>query len=117
MPLASRRLSGYSGEVRSQHRRGPASTCPVKLTWNDAMFGSVLPARERIGVSTSSTPRSAKNARTAALSLARSCSAAGAAEGRQPSLMCLEELQQLRLVPHVDAQLFCLGQLRTGGLA
>src|SRR5690606_24005942 len=111
MPAASRRLSGYSGEVRSQRWRGPASTWPVNPTWNEAMFGSVLPARERIGVSTSSTPRSAKNARTAALNLARSRSAPGAADGRQESLMGLEELQQLRLVPDIDAKLFGLGEL------
>ncbi|KAG1305338.1 hypothetical protein G6F63_016599 [Rhizopus arrhizus] len=38
------------------------------------MFGSVLPATDRIGVSTSSTSRSAKKRRTSALSDARCCS-------------------------------------------
>src|SRR3546814_7174812 len=47
------------------------------------MFGSVLPACDMTGVSTSSTPRWARNSRTAALSRARRRSASNVAEGCQ----------------------------------
>src|SRR5690606_8729627 len=56
---------------------------PENSSVNEAMFGSVLPACDMTGVSTSSTPRRAKNSRTAALSRARRRSAANDAVGCQ----------------------------------
>src|SRR5688500_13372644 len=86
------------------------------------MFGSVLPASERIGVSTSSTPRSAKNARTNACRRARSSSAV---RKRAPALMPAtrsnavpgKKVEQARLVPYVDAQFGGLVELGAGSLA
>src|SRR5690554_4235847 len=80
------------------------------------MLGSVLPACDRIGVSTSSTSRAAKKSRMAALRRARRRSASTPAEGfQQDSVMRLQELQQPGLVPDLDAELFGFGQLGTGG--
>jgi hypothetical protein len=69
--------------VRSQRLRGAPSVRPENSSENEAMFGSVLPARESTGVSTSSTPRAAKNVRISALNRARRWSASGVAVGRQ----------------------------------
>ncbi len=66
MPLATSRFSACSGDVRSQRSREPAAAGPSNVVEKLSMFGSVLPAALRIGVSTSSTPRSAKNVRISA---------------------------------------------------
>src|SRR3546814_12271024 len=84
------------------------------------MFGSVLPACDMTGVSTSSTPRWARNSRTAALSRARRRSASNVAAGCQSligpdrgktvvvihtrsSVFC-EERQHRGLVPDPDSE-------------
>src|SRR3546814_5027922 len=92
------------------------------------MFGSVLPACDMTGVSTSSTPRWARNSRTAALSRARRRSASNVAEGCQSligsdrgktvfgihtrSSVFGEESQQPGLVPDLDAEFLGFGQAR-----
>jgi hypothetical protein len=48
-----------------------ARTGPSAPATTDSIAGSVAPALDRAGVSTSSTPRAAKNARTAASIAAR----------------------------------------------
>ena len=68
-------MSAYSGEVRNQRVRAAPSVRPENSSENGAMFGSVFPPRDSTGVSTSSTPRCAKNARTPAFNRARNSSA------------------------------------------
>src|SRR3546814_14025994 len=96
------------------------------------MFGSVLPACDLTGVSTSSTPRWAKNSRTAALSRACRRSASNVAEGcqsligsdpwptvfgvHQRSSVFGEDRQQPGLVPARDASFLRLHQLAPAGL-
>lgn len=80
-PAASRRFSGNSGDVRSQRVRGAPSVRPEKSSENEAMFASVLPARDRMGVSTSSTSRAKKNSRTSRLTQARRRKASREPEG------------------------------------
>src|SRR5581483_10198013 len=113
MPAASRRFKGYSGEVRRKRSRAPACTLPLKCVAKPSMCRSVLPAADRIGVSTSSTPRCAKKSRISVLSRARSSSARRLS--RSSSTMLLQELRQLRLVPDLDAEFPRLVQLGTGG--
>src|SRR6478672_684434 len=74
------------------------------------MFGSVLPASLSIGVSTSSTPRSAKNVRTSEKSFVRSLNARRAAFASR--MMLLQERDELRLVPDLYAKLLRLVELR-----
>src|SRR5690606_13840803 len=99
------------------------------------MFGSLLPACDSIGVSTSSTLRSAKKARMVALTSARSRSASISAVGchelmagilryKPPSRRtagesaeAVEEGEQLRLVPDRHAQRVRLVQLGAGRFA
>src|SRR3546814_5452681 len=84
------------------------------------------------GVSTSSTPRWARNSRTAALSRARRRSASNVAEGCQSLIgsdrgktvfgihtrlsVFGEESQQPGLVPDLDVAFLGLGQIAAGGL-
>src|SRR5688572_29387090 len=68
------------------------------------MLGSVLPASERIGVSTSSTPRAWKNSRIVRYSAARSRSAAGDAAGAQSGLMLLQQGEQRGFVVHGNTE-------------
>src|SRR3954471_16944485 len=110
MPPATRRFSACSGEVRSQRSREPANVVE-KLS----MFGSVVPPSLRIGVSTSITPRSAKNVRTSAYSLVRSLNARRADFASR--MMLLQERDELRLVPDLDAELLRLFELRSGRFA
>src|SRR5690348_128870 len=125
MPAASSRFNAYSGDVRSQRVRGAPSVRPENSRWKGAMFGSVLPPRDSTGVSTSSTPRSAKNARIAALRRARSRSASTPAVGCHPVSISIPRLiavfgkegEKPRLVPDLDAELARLGQLAARGLA
>src|SRR5690606_3994031 len=116
-PAASRRLSGYSGEVRSQRVLGPPSVRPENSTLKEAMFGSVLPAADITGVSTSSTPRSAKNPRTAAYNRARNRSAPTPAVGCQSLAMLVQEIDEPGFVPDVEAEVAGLGELAAGGFA
>ena len=72
-----------------------------------SMFGSVLPAADSTGVSTSSTARPAKNSRTRAYRRARSRSAACSDSTRMRS----EKFEQTRFVPDVDAEFLGLVEL------
>src|SRR5262249_21398179 len=84
-----------------------------------SMFGSVLPAADRIGVSTSITPRPAKNAL-----IRRYKSARNSRRARKPrrfplmfparSSMLAKELHEPRLVPDLDAEFGRLVELRPG---
>ena len=119
MPSASRRLSGNSGDVRSQRVRGAPSVRPENSSENESMFGSVLPARESTGVSTSSTPRSAKNARSVAYRRARrrsaSCVVDAADRGSAP---CSREEASRRASSQTSiAEFLRLGELAAGGFA
>src|SRR5690554_5928702 len=85
-PAASSRFMANSGEVCSQSRSRPAGV----TAWaeSDARCRSVLPPWPSTGVSTSSTPRSAKKARTSASSRARSRSSPWGASRRSfPTLL------------------------------
>ena len=83
MPAASSRFSGNSGEVRNQRVRDAPSVRPENSSAKEAMLGSVLPARDIIGVSTSSTSRAKKNSRTRRFRRARRRNASIEAEGCQ----------------------------------
>src|SRR5512146_2325165 len=79
------------------------------------MCRSVLPAAERIGVSTSSTPRRAKKSRISALSCARSAIAARTFAASR--MVLLQESGQPCLVPDLDAEFVGLVELGTGSFA
>src|SRR6267154_6292648 len=79
LPAASRRFIAYSGEVLRYD--GPVT--PATRVASDSICGSLTAPALKIEVSTSSTPREAKNSRTCASMRARRCSATRDAVGRQ----------------------------------
>src|SRR6478736_6809548 len=116
------RLRKNSGEVRNQRTPGPAETWPRNSSEKLSMLASVLPEADMIGVSTSSTPRSAKNLRISAFNRARRCSALCAAVGFQSFTgqswrVIGQERQQACFVPDFDVQFARLVELGSGGFA
>src|SRR6185312_3108319 len=105
----------YSGEVRRKRSRAPAEVGPANAVEKPSMLGSVLPAAERIGVSTSPTPRSAKNPRISAFKCPRSRNASWRMRGS--GAMRVQKLQQSRLVPDFDAKGSSFVQFGAGGFA
>src|SRR3984893_4360945 len=79
LPAASSRFIAYSGEVLRYD--GPVIPAPGVASYS--ICGSLTAPALKIGVSTSSTPREAKNSRTCANMRARRCSARRDAVGRQ----------------------------------
>src|SRR5882757_314513 len=79
LPAASSRFIAYSGEVL----RYDGPLIPATRVASDSICGSLTAPALKMGVSTSSTPREAKNSRTCASMRARRCSAARDAVGRQ----------------------------------
>src|ERR1700730_3161627 len=79
LPAASSRFIAYSGEVL----RYDGPVIPATRVASDSICGSLTAPALKIGVSTSSTPREAKNSRTCASMRARRCSAARDTVGRQ----------------------------------
>src|SRR5690554_3863493 len=92
-----------SGEVCSHNRSRPAGV--VAWVASEARCMSVLPPWPSTGVSTSSTPRAAKKARTTASNRARSRSVSMLAVGRQSFVILLLKTVQATLNQrdlHVD---------------
>src|SRR5882762_3924729 len=79
LPAASSRFIAYSGEVL----RYDEPVIPATRVASDSICGSLTAPALKVGVSTSSTPREAKNSRTCASMRARRRSAARDAVGRQ----------------------------------
>src|SRR5450631_131471 len=79
LPAASSRFIAYSGDVL----RYDGPVIPATRVASDSICGSLTAPALKIGVSTSSTPRAAKNSRTCASMRARSRNALRDAVGRQ----------------------------------
>src|ERR1700753_1300064 len=104
MPDASNLFCANSLDVRNQRRSFSRNNVEKLL-----MFGSVLAPADWIGVSTSSTLRSAKNFRINEYKSARRRNAS-----RKRSSVFTQKFRQFLFVPDVDAQFLRLVEFRTG---